>query len=168
MKSMLTVPLLAAIVGATALASSGSAQTPGARTLRLFEDAAHGSEPLIDNAPKSPSADPGSQRFRLSAGDELVVRTPMLGRKGGKRLGTLYAHATIVAGHRFQDAVLLVRGVFKLADGQIAFTGVIKDQRLNTEAVIGGTGAYEGARGSVTTTDVDDGAGAQDEIHLLP
>jgi hypothetical protein len=168
MKTMLGVPLLAAIVGATALASSGSAQTPGARTLRIFEDAAHGFEPLIDNAPKSPSANPGSRRFRLSAGDELVVRTPILDRRGGMRLGTAYAHATIVAGHRFQDAVFLVHGVFKLADGQIAFTGVIRDQRLNTEAVIGGTGAYEGARGSVRSTDVDGGTGAQDEIHLLP
>jgi len=165
---MLGVPLLAAIVGATALASSGSAQQPGGRTLAFFGDAAHGSERLIDNAPKSPSPNPGSRRFRLSAGDELLVRTPILDRKGGKRLGTLYAQASVVAGSRFQDAVFLVHGVIKLADGQIAFTGVIKDQRLNNEAVIGGTGAYTGARGSIISTDVDGGAGEQDEVRLLP
>lgn len=168
MRTMLGVPVLAVIVGATALASSGSAQTPSGRTLMLFEDAAHGSEQLIDNAPKSPSGNPGSRRFRLSAGDELAVRTPILDRKGGRRLGTLYAQAVVVGGSRFRNAVFLVHGVFKLAEGQIAFTGVIKDQRLNNEAVIGGTGAYTGARGDLTTTDVDGGAGAQDEVRLRP
>jgi hypothetical protein len=169
MRKVLAAPLLAAMIGgATALAPAGSAQTTDGRTLTFFEDAAHGSESLIDNAPRSPSANPGSRRFRLSAGDELVVRTPILDRKGGKRLGTLYAQAAIVGGSRFQNAVFVVHGAFKLADGQIAFTGVIKDQRINIEAVIGGTGAYNGARGSATSADLDDGAGAQDEVHLLP
>lgn len=168
MRMMLGATALAAIGAATALAASGSAQTPGGRTLTFFEDAAHGSEALIDNAPKSPSANPGSRRFRLSAGDELVVRTPILDRKGGKRLGTLYAQASVVGGSRFQNAVFLVHGVLKLADGQLAFTGAIKDQRLNTEAVIGGTGAYDGARGTIISTDVDGGSGAQDEVRLLP
>jgi len=45
---------------------------------------------LVDAPPKSPSPDPGSKRFRLSPGDQLVGVTPVLDKKGGKRIGTRF------------------------------------------------------------------------------
>ena len=44
--------------------------------------------------------------------------------------------------------------------------GVLRDNGRNTFAVIGGTGAYEGARG--TQTEKDLGSGGIETIHLLP
>ena len=77
----------AAVVVMLILSSGGSAQTPAGRTFTLYEDATHETIRVIDNAPKSPSPNPGSKRFRLSPGDQLAGQTPLLDRKGGKRIG---------------------------------------------------------------------------------
>jgi hypothetical protein len=63
---------------------------PGERTFTLYEDATHETTQLVDAPPKSPSPDPGSKRFRLSPGDQLVGVTPVLDKKGGKRIGTRF------------------------------------------------------------------------------
>src|SRR5262249_42058640 len=151
-----------------ALAAGGSAGESDGQTLTFFGDASHESDTLIDNPPKSPSPNPGSRRFRLSVGDQLVVRTPLLDHRGGTRIGTLYAEGTIVKGNRFSNAVIHVNGVAKLGDNQLTIDGIIRDQKLNKVAVTGGTGAYEGARGSVTEMDVSGGQGSKDTVHLLP
>jgi hypothetical protein len=57
-------------------------------------------------------------------------------------------------------------GAFQLRDGQIGGDGVFKAaDTTKTVAVLGGTGAYEGARGSLTFTEVKNGS--QDTFHLL-
>jgi hypothetical protein len=154
--------------GALIVATSGGAQAPGATALTVFEDVAHGSEQFVDNVPRSPSANPDSRRFRLSAGDAIAVRAPLLNGRRGTRIGTLYAHATVASGARFENAVLLVHGTLNLAGGQISIAGSIRDQLSNRVAVVGGTGAYRGARGHLTSTDLDGGKAARDVIELLP
>jgi hypothetical protein len=156
----------AATALSVALAAGGSAGAAGEQTLTFFGDASHESDTLIDNPPKSPNPNPGSRRFRLSVGDQLVVRTPLLDHRGGTRIGTLFAEGTIVRGKRFSNAVIHVDGVAKLGDDQLTIDGIIRDQRLNRVAVTGGTGTYEGARGSVTEVDVSGGQGSKDTVHL--
>jgi hypothetical protein len=97
-----------------------------------------------------------------------VIKTPLLDHQGGTRIGTLFAEGTIASGNRFSNAVIHAEGVAKLGGDQLTVTGLIRDQVKNTEAVTGGTGAYEGAHGSVTTRDVNGGQGSEDTVHLLP
>jgi hypothetical protein len=160
--------VLAAAAGAaivTAVAATGSAQTTGARTVTLFENIARERSTLVDNAPRSPAGNPESRRFRLSAGDELVNRTPVLDHKGGARIGTSYAHAVVVDGSNFEHASLQASSLLALRDGTIALAGLVGSTQRPL-AVVGGTGAYDGARGSATEKETGDGA--ELTIRLLP
>ena len=163
--AVLIVPA-AAVTAALVLSAGGSAQAPGGRTFTFYEDASHETGRLVDEAPKSPSSDPGSRRFRLSVGDRLVRTTPILDKKGGKRIGTAYADVAVVKGNRFENATYLGHRPSKLRDGQLVAAVAFKPAKTNTFAVIGGTGAYEGARGNAT--EVDEGDGGQATVHLLP
>ena len=165
MRKILTVAALAAITGATVVATTGSAQTAGGRTLTLFENIARERSTLVDNAPKSPSKNPESSRFRLSPGDEVVNRTPVLDRKAGAGVGAAYAHAVVVKGRRFESASLQAHVVLALRDGTIALAGLVGAAQRPL-AVVGGTGAYEGARGSATEKETN--GGAELTIRLLP
>jgi hypothetical protein len=157
MKQIVLVSLLVVAVSAGALAASGGAQPADVTTLTLFQDVTHESNSFVDNAPKSPSANPGSRRFRLSAGDELIAKTPILDRRGGKRIGTLYARAQVVSGTSFEKAVLGAEAVLVLGDDSIVFAG-LGGSSQRPFAITGGTGAYEGAGGSATETEKDGGA----------
>jgi hypothetical protein len=165
MRQTITLAALAAAAVAAAVATTSSAQTTEGRTLTMFQDVAHESNTLVDNAPRSPAKSPESRRFRPSAGDELVARTTVLDRRGGKRTGTLYAHAAVVSGTRFDNALLQAQAVLVLGDGSIVFTGLagVSERPF---AVVGGTGAYEGARGSATEKETK--AGTELTIRLLP
>jgi hypothetical protein len=165
MKKVLTLAALPAVAVAIVVATTGSAQTTGGRTLTLFQNTARESNAFVDNAPKSPAKNPGSRRFRLSAGDGLVARTPVLDRKGGRRVGTAYAHALVVKGRKFQSAAFQAQVVLALGDGDVVLAGLAGAVE-RPFAVVGGTGAYEGARGSATEKETDDGADLT--IRLLP
>jgi hypothetical protein len=162
---ILTLAAAATVTVVITVAATGSAQTTGGRTVTLFENVAHERSALVDNAPKSPSNNPESRRFRLSAGDELVNRTPVLDRKGGARIGTSYAHAVVVKGRTFESASLQANIVLALRDGTIALAGIVGATQRPL-AVVGGTGTYQGARGSATEKET--GSGAELTIRLLP
>lgn len=165
MKRILTLTAVAAITAAIVVAATGSAQTTGGRTVTLFANIARERSTLVDNTPKSPSKNPESRRFRLSAGDELVNRTPVLDHKGGARIGTSYAHAVVVDGTTFGSARLQANIVLALRDGTIALAGLV-GAAPRPLAVVGGTGAYEGARGGATEKET--GGGAELTLRLLP
>lgn len=166
MKRIATLSVLAATAAVTATAAlAAGAGTAPARTLTLFEDVGHESSTLIDNAPRSPAADPDAPGFRLSPGDELVARTPVLARAGGARVGTLYSHAVVASGARFERAVLQAQVILALRDGTIALTGLV-GRSAHPLAVVGGTGAHEGARGRATERET--AAGAELTVALLP
>lgn len=159
--------VLAAVAVTIVLAASGGAQTPGGRTLTFLDDTNHGTQNFVDIAPKSPVRNPQSRRFRLSIGDILYVHSPILDRAGGRRIGTAYSQFTVVKGNTFANAVFRGHGAFRLRDGQIAADGILRPANTtNTVAVLGGTGAYEGARGSLTFTQGPNGS--RDSFHLLP
>lgn len=163
--------MLFVAVGVFALwAQAGSAQAPTpATTLSLYEPANGGTFKIIDNAPRSPSANPGSRRFRFSVGDQVIFSNPVLDHKGGTRVGTLYVDATVVKGGKFSTTSVLSRVVLVFTNGdQLTAQGIFgfsgADVRI---AVVGGTGTYQGARGFVVSHSNPDDS-SQDTITLLP
>ncbi len=139
--------LAAAIVSAVVLTSSGGAQQPGGRTIKLIEQ--DESSAFGDTGARSRSR----RNPRFSGGD-LHVFTSRVFNELNVRVGRLYAHCIAVRGGRdFTRALFRCDGTFALRDGTIvvsaAFRGNQEDEDVPL-AVTGGTGAYEGARGSVT------------------
>ena len=159
--------LAVAVAGGLVVAGSGSAQAPGARTLSLFETNTGSSVAIVDNPPKSPVRNPESRRYRFSLGDKVVFVNPLLDRSGGSPAGTLYGDATVVGGRTFANLVLQGQVTLALADGsQIAAAGTFNPGKTARVSITGGTGAYEGARGTVVSEEVQ--GGSQDTLTILP
>jgi dirigent-like protein len=145
--------LATAAAGLALVTPAGMAQTPGATTLTFFEPDAGSTFRIVDNAPKSPAANPQSRRYRFSAGDTLTFSSPLFDRRGGTRQGTLHAHAVVVSGRTFASIRLLATGSYVLADGsQIEVTGVVSLGKPSRFAIVGGSGRFASARGSVAST----------------
>ena len=165
MKQLFTLATVTAAAVAIVVAATGGAQTPAARTLTLFQNTAAESNTLIDNTPKSPAKSPDDSHFRLSPGDTLIARTPVLDHRGGKRIGTLYTTVAVVKGTKFENATLQGQLILALGHSNIVLAGLAGAAK-SPFAVIGGTGAYEGARGSATEKETNNGATLT--LRLLP
>jgi hypothetical protein len=157
----------AATAGLAITAPPSLAQAPGATTLTFFEPDAGSTFTIVDNAPKSPTRNPQSRRYRFSAGDTLTFSSPLFDRQGGTRQGTLYAHAVVVSGRTFASIRLLATGSYVLTDGsQIEVEGVVSLSGPSRFAVVGGSGRFAGARGSVAST--SSANASTDVLTLLP
>jgi hypothetical protein len=156
--------LAAATVVAAVLASTGSAQGPGARTFKLIEE--DESAAFGDVAPRS-----SNQRNPQFSGGDMHVFTSRVFDEANARVGRLYAQCiTVRAGRSFKRAVFQCSATIELPDGTIAlntaFRGNQRDEDVLT-AVTGGTGAYEGARGSISQRNLPQGR-MENTVHLLP
>jgi hypothetical protein len=85
------------------------------------------------------------------------------GPRRGSRVGSFEVHVMITSARGGYQS-----GVAFLPAGKIVFAGFTpsRDVRLERQAVIGGTGRYAGARGTVTVTNLPSGAAAV-RIRLL-
>ena len=142
---------------------SGNAQAPGPKTITLFEpeEDAGGSFRIIDNAPKSPSKNPESRKYRFSVGDQAIFSNPVYDRQGGTSQGNVYVKATVVKGKTFANVRLLAEAVIAFNDNsQLVLDGLFSfaDEGDVRVAVTGGTGTYEGASGTLTITEVPGGS----------
>lgn len=110
-----------------------------------------------------------------SPGDRYAINAPV--RDGsGAQVGMLRAYQTTVAIEGGGETVQ-TEGVFDLADGSVVFagvarsplepTGLVADVRF-PRAVIGGTGRYAGAGGTLVTSHPEDGAYQQRLRLILP
>ena len=144
------------------LAVSGGAQAPGGQTIRLITK--NYVAKMIDTPPRRGEGSFGS-------GDRFVSSAYVVNAAGRKR-GTFDADCAVTRGGfgRF-----VCDGVYVLSEGhifvQMRFSFVTLEKQAATEgAVVGGTRAYAGARGTFTTLarpdDEDDAA--DDVITLLP
>jgi hypothetical protein len=151
----------AALLAAGVLATSGGAQQPGERTFTLT--IREGSEGFVDNPPRGTE-----QRRRISAGDEVVF-TQRAFDPANVRVGSVYIHCIAVTGGTEARAVFHCDGNYVLRDGTIAVSAAFRGSEGGnlTISVTGGTGAYEGARGSVNSRETT-GNATQDTVHLLP
>ena len=120
-------------------ASSGGASS-GVASLRFYERP--GPTTIVDNAPKGKKA---------GRGDLILYANPVFDRQG-TQVGTDHGVCTVLSVGQSQCDATLV-----LPKGQIVTHGV--GARTSFEvAVLGGTGAYAGARGTMTAHPIKDGA----------
>jgi hypothetical protein len=158
------VTLAAAAVAATVIAAilttGGAAQVPGERTFKIIEGSG-GTIKLIDNAPKARNP----RNPRLSVGDAYVFSSPLF-NEADQRIGKLHVYCVVTRGGKFARATSQCNGTYALRDGTLAANAVVRGGEA-TIAVVGGTGAYEGARGSITDRDLPRGR-TEATVHLLP
>jgi hypothetical protein len=155
----------AAVTTASVLAAGGSAQAPGSRTL-VFNEGQRGSTfKFVDNPPRSRGRT--ERTTTISMGDIFVFTNPLI-NGAGQRSGVLYATCVAARGGRVDSAFVLCHGVAKLRDGDIALEVAtrISDSEV-TGSIIGGTGAYNGARGTFTSL-TGERRPTTDTFELLP
>lgn len=159
--SLTAVIAAAALAAAITIPSLSGAQSPP-RTITLQErvQTAVGD----DVAPKSKRGPIMSPRGRVSVGDRLVVRQAAFDASN-QRIGTLYTDCAGVGPTKplFQGAQLLCTVTYKLSDGQIVAAGAAPLSGFEVP-IVGGTGAYAGARGTVETAKPAKGYDSADRI----
>jgi hypothetical protein len=155
-------------LGATAatialvLAANGSGQVSGARTIKLFEAPKGGTFGFVDNAPKTNRKDP-----HASIGDILAFSNPIFDGSRTHRLGVSSAQCIATRAGRIASATYTCSGTFALNDGTIAVAALQRGEPTTQQlAVTGGTGAYNGARGTIVARMLK--SGTEDTITLLP
>jgi hypothetical protein len=156
--------LAAAAVAAISLCAVGIAgaakTTSNSITLHLIEK--DGAFQFIDNKPY------GGQNHPPSMGDMFVFNSTLL-TKSMKRTGTLYAACVVATGgpHMLSQCT----GTFTLAGGDLALQALVKDSSVKVPdhiVIVGGTGVYEGATGSIEARSRGDNSPYTDDtIHLV-
>ena len=101
------------------------------------------------------------------AGDAFVFSGSLYewaGRKRGKRVGRFEVHVVATSERGGYET-----GVAFLPGGQIVLAGFtpFSDVSVERQAVIGGTGRYAGARGSITVRGLPDGDSSAVTLRLL-
>ncbi len=139
------------------LTSSGGAQGPGGQTIKLVTKG--GKFKFIDHKPRARSEEDAS------AGDQFLLSSPTF--KGGKRVGRLNAACTFTLGGKNGRGIC--DGAYSLGDGAIFISVTLRGESVSG-AVVGGTGAYVGARGTFKSVDRKNTKGdvSDDTITLLP
>jgi hypothetical protein len=125
----------AALAGSTLIGSAGAQTIPA--TLELVQLERDVSTGFVDNPP----------RRRESAGDVFTIRGRVrdaAGRPAGR------AEAVFTQTGRRSAAGA---ATFVLSGGQLMIAGIVDGGSTDTLAVVGGTGAYEGAAGTVRVTE---------------
>ncbi len=162
--TLIGAALVAAATASAIAVTSGSAQAPGERTLTFVERSTN-IFVLADVPPLARKNGPPSN------GDTILFKNNVLDATGATRLGGFEARCTFLhATKRFTGSRALCDGVYTLGDGTITASAPVTFGALVTFAVTGGTGAYEGARGSGTTKNRagNNNPLADTVIHLLP
>jgi len=157
LSAVLAAAFAAAVVAAVSVAGGGTNTGPRSVTLHLVEkDQAFG---FVDNAPTSGKA------HVASAGDMFAFSANML-TTSGKRAGTLNAYCIVTRGGKNEWSQC--NGTFGLAGGQIYATAAMHgEQSVTHVGIIGGTGAYAGARGEIVSVQPPNGNTGHDTFHLL-
>jgi allene oxide cyclase-like protein len=151
-----------ALAGAAIAAGGGGAQEPAGRSFTVFER--EGGFGFVDNKPTQR----GKNDQRISVGDQFAFNSALLD-EAKKRVGRLDATCIATgAGRTFAGGQYVCHGTFRLADGHLALSTAFRGNTSDNAAIAitGGTGAYEGARGSVLSK--QEGKLTRDTVHLLP
>jgi hypothetical protein len=161
---LIGVGLVAAATATAIAVAGGSAQVPGDQTLTLVERWIPAADVYVDVPPATKT---GS-----GTGDGYLFRNDVLDADGDTRLGVHEARCSYLkATPRVVGSRLICDGVYSLEGGTIAVTTAFtytQHPRISF-VVTGGSGAYEGARGSgVLTYRAGKSPFADTTIHLLP
>ena len=143
-RTAIAVPLTAVAVGAAALAPGTFGQA-GAVPATLTLDMRHKEArvTMIDERPLMTR-----KRRSESPGDSVVTRGTLRDATGA-RAGVIHGQF-VVTGGRSPDTTEQVTTTFALAGGQLAAQGVIDQEGASDVLpIVGGSGRYDGATGSV-------------------
>jgi hypothetical protein len=135
------VVVTALVTGAAAFTSGSPAQALSgqSRTLRLVEKG--GGLKFVDNLPRA------KHQYDFSAGDIVIVSRTLYTQQGA-RAGSLRVVCVAT-----DPTTQQCNGTETLARGTLEVAGISTPAPRTTVAVIGGTGAYTGARGTSISTD---------------
>jgi hypothetical protein len=101
-----------------------------------------------------------------SLGDTFSFKAALLSRSM-KPSGTLVATCTVTSGGR--NPTETCYGTFMLKGGELIGATTVRQGRTSHIAILGGTGAYVGARGEVTSVSRGENSPFTDDtVHLLP
>jgi hypothetical protein len=155
--SVLTVVATGAVI-----AASGGAQAPAPKATVIKLISKGGTLKLVDVAPKI------RKQGTLGAGDEFVL-SAAVANAANKRVGTVDVHCSVTKTKPTARGVC--DGIYALGNGELHIVArLVTDDDL-TGSVVGGTGAYAGARGTFTSTTRPGKKSADasnDTITLLP
>ena len=161
-RTLLLAAVVTAIAASIAAATSYASPSDG-RTIRLVERG--GSSTIVDNAPR------GNPRTRLLSAGDFSAGTMKLYADSGERAGSLHVVCIATVSGQESHTRFQCQGTVRLADGTLALAALIErhpDKDVDHISVVGGTGAYDGARGTMTSTPRSSGNVTDDTIHLLP
>jgi hypothetical protein len=152
---MISKPLIAAAAVTAALAvavpAATHAQAPGARTFKLVELNKGSKTTFVDNGRKG-----------AGAGDVVNLVMPVVDDTGAKA-GTLTGTCTMSGTPKSDEPPMTCQAVYALSGGDLVVAGRIGPGPDHI-AVVGGTGTYAGARGTIDST--DDATGTHDVVTL--
>jgi hypothetical protein len=162
---MRRIPLVAgsaaaAFAGLGILAVTGGAQQPTGRTIELVTKNARFK--FVDVPPRARTPD------NARPGDQFLISATLADR-AGKRVGGFEAKCSMTRGGKNLRGIC--DGVYALADGEIFLAARLTPADDVSGAVVGGTGAYAGARGTFSSKDRPGEAGgdpSDETITLLP
>jgi hypothetical protein len=152
-------------VAAVAVASAGG-QAPLGRTIVLLEQPKGAEFAFVDNPPHTKATKRG-EPLHVSGGD-LEAFSATVTDQQGAALGFVAGQCTI--GHRGNSTKHResCTAAFRLKDGIITVATALAGDTGNVVAAItGGTGAYNGARGTLTSVTGKDNK-TTDTLELLP
>jgi hypothetical protein len=140
--ALVVTAALAAIAGLAAVGGSSGAQPPAppTGTLELLSLDRETRFKFVDTPP----------RRRQNAGDTILI-SGRLRDNSNTPSGQFYASFATTPS---RGLVSQGSGTFRLRNGQIVAAGTIDDAgRTDTLAIVGGTGAFTGARGTLVITE---------------
>ena len=148
----------AAAVVALCVAGTAAAAKSSGITMHLVEKDTGFN--FVDNKPYGPG-------HVASIGDLFGFSASLLTR-ADKRAGSLVASCIVASGGK--NPTYECTGTFSLAGGQLELQTAMREGASPAHiAIVGGTGAYEGARGSVTSVSRGENSPYSDDtIHILP
>jgi hypothetical protein len=166
MKRLALLTTVALAIGAFALMSgTGAAQNvPHSITLTFTEQGSKSTFHFIDVRPLTRFTREGPRR--VSPGDGFAITAPLLDASNAQA-GKLYATCHAVNGsRRFSRVRFVCQGEVALKDGTLSITALFHDTGNGAVSgeVVGGSGGYEGANGSFSSTG---GENPVDTFHIV-
>ena len=154
---------MAAATASAIAVTSGTAQAPGDRTLTFVEREIPAKNVFADVPPLATKKRPNPTK-----GDGFLFEETVLDATGATKVGRFRGQCSLLTSSRTgEGSVALCDGIYLLGDGMITVSASAGPGPTQF-AVTGGTGAYEGARGSGTNTDRARSRLSDVTIHLLP
>lgn len=155
------------VLGITASVGAQGNGQGAERTITVYEKGSRSTFRYVDAKPFTRFTKRGPRK--VSAGDSFIITNRLYADAAATaQAAVLHVQCTaMTTSTRFDRVISRCDGSALFADGQIAFDGVANVSKPSfVFPVVGGTGAYEGARGQLSVAQQPNGD-STDTVHLL-